>query len=166
MMMELIRKSLKEIKPADYNPRKISKRELEKLKKSIMEFGYVDPIIWNKRTNHIIGGHQRYKALLDLGYKEADVVELDVSETEEKALNIGLNKITGEFDIEKLKDVLQDIDVGGVDIELTGFDISEIEEMMTRPYQEFGSEELDLDDFDDENFECKCPECGFHFNAK
>lgn len=164
--MQLLRKSLDEIKPADYNPRKISKRDYERLKNSIVAFGYVDPIIWNKQTNHIIGGHQRYKVLKDLGFTEVDVVEVDMDESKEKALNIALNKIRGEFDIERLKDLILELDVGDVDIELTGFDLSEIEEMMTRSYQDFSTEELDLDDFEDESFTCRCPECDFHFNVK
>lgn len=164
--MNIEKMKLEDLKPADYNPRKISGPEFEKLKKSIQEFGYVDLIILNKRTGNIVGGHQRYKALSDLGYEEADTVIIDLDETEEKALNLALNKISGEWDVERLKDVLLEIDTGEVDVELTGFDLSEIEEMMTRTYQEFDNSELDLDDFGEENFDCRCPECDFHFNAK
>jgi ParB-like chromosome segregation protein Spo0J len=159
--------SMKDLKPADYNPRKISGAEFEKLKRNIKEFGYVDPIIWNKQTQNIVGGHQRYKALVDLGFEEVDVVVVDMDLTAEKTLNITLNKVTGEWNLEMLKDVLQDLDVSGaLNIELSGFDLDEIEGMMTRSYQEFDNDEVDLDDFEDDKFNCRCLECDFHFNSK
>ncbi|MFP5116091.1 ParB N-terminal domain-containing protein [Bacillaceae bacterium C204] len=164
--MQIVKMKMADLKPADYNPRKISNAELEKLKRNIEVFGYVDPMIWNKRTQHLVGGHQRYKALSDLGFEEVDVVVLDMDLTKEKALNIALNKVTGEFDLEMLKDVLLEIDVGNVDIELSGFSLDEIEGMMTRTYQEFDNDEVDLDDFEDDKFNCRCPECDFHFNSK
>ncbi|MGP4063076.1 ParB N-terminal domain-containing protein [Halobacillus sp. H74] len=156
---------IKKLKPSDYNPRKISDSEIEKLKNSIKEFGYVDPIIINKRTGNIVGGHQRYKALEDLGFEKVDVIVLDVGAGKEKALNVALNKISGDWDVERLKDVLDEIDGGSMDIELSGFELSEVEEMFnSSSAQEFNSSELDLDDFEDENFDCMCPECGFYFN--
>ena len=71
-----------QINPAAYNPRKDLQPgdpEYEKLKRSMQEFGYVEPIVWNKRTGNIVGGHQRYKVLLDTGMSEVDcvVVELE-----------------------------------------------------------------------------------------
>ena len=68
------------------------------------EFGYVEPIIWNKRTGNIVGGHQRYKILKDLNYEEAECVVVDLDDAHEKALNVALNKISGEFDIPLLTD--------------------------------------------------------------
>jgi ParB-like chromosome segregation protein Spo0J len=165
MRIEKVR--LQDLKPADYNPRKISGPEFEKLKRSIEEFGYVDLIIKNERTGAIVGGHQRYKALDELGYDEIDIAVVDLDETKEKALNIALNKISGDWDIEKLKDILLELDTGEVDVELTGFDLSEIEEMMTKTYQDLNdNDEINLDDFDDENFDYCCPNCDFHFNSK
>ena len=73
--MEILKKQLDELIPADYNPRKDLQPgdpEYEKLKRSIQEFGYVEPVIWNKQTGHIIGGHQRWKVLRDLGITELD----------------------------------------------------------------------------------------------
>lgn len=163
--MEIVSMDMKELKPADYNPRKITGEEYEKLKRSIEEFGYVDLMILNKTTGNIIGGHQRYKALTELGYEKADVVLVEFDETKEKALNIALNKISGGWDVERLKDLLLELDVGEVDVELSGFDLSEIENMMTQTYQEFDNDEVDLDEFE-EDFNCRCPECDFHFNAK
>ncbi len=128
--MDIRKIPVKELNPAKYNPRKNLKPgdpEYQKLKRSISEFGYVEPIIWNKRTGNIVGGHQRYKVLLELGYKEVDCVVLDIDEQKEKALNVALNKITGEFDIPLLTDLLKDINDSGFDVSLTGFDADEID---------------------------------------
>jgi len=124
-----------QLNPAAYNPRKDLQPgdpEYEKLKRSIQEFGYVEPIVWNKRTGNIVGGHQRYKVLLDMGVSEVDCVVVDLDETKEKALNLALNKIQGDWDDLKLKDLLQELDTGEFDLELTGFDMGEIEDLMTQ----------------------------------
>jgi ParB-like chromosome segregation protein Spo0J len=89
------------LNPAPYNPRKTFKpkdAEYKKLKRSIQEFGYVEPILWNERTGNIIGGHFRYRILCDLGETEIDCVVVDVDTEKEKALNLALNKINGEWD--------------------------------------------------------------------
>ncbi len=128
--MDIRKIPTEKLNPAKYNPRKNLKPgdpEYEKLKRSITEFGYVEPIIWNKRTGNIVGGHQRYKVLLELGYKEVNCVVLDIDEQKEKALNVALNKITGEFDIPLLTDLLKDINDSGFDVSLTGFDADEID---------------------------------------
>jgi len=166
--MNIVKMQMDQLKPADYNPRKISKKELEKLKRSIEEFGYVELIIKNERTGNIVGGHQRYKALADLGYEEIDVVLIDVDEMQEKALNVALNKISGEWDIEKLKDVLDSIDAEDIDIELSGFDLEEVEAMLNEKQtsQEFSGSEIELEDYEDDNFDYCCPECGFYFHEK
>jgi len=119
-----------QIKAAKYNPRKDLKpgdAEYEKLRRSIEEFGYVEPIIWNRRTGHIVGGHQRYKVLIALGVKEIDCVVVDLDDEREKALNVALNKITGEFDIPMLTDLLRDLNEDGFDVSLTGFDVAELD---------------------------------------
>ena len=69
-----------ELTPAPYNPRKISKKDFEALKNSLEEFGYVEPIIWNENTRHVVGGHQRLKALQELGVKEIECIVIDVPE--------------------------------------------------------------------------------------
>jgi ParB-like chromosome segregation protein Spo0J len=91
--------------PADYNPRKDLKPgdvEYEKLKRSIEQFGYVEPVIWNKTTGFVVGGHQRLKVLLDMGITEVECVVVEMDAEKEKALNIALNKISGEWDKDKL----------------------------------------------------------------
>ena len=96
--MEIERRKVDELKAAEYNPRKDLRpgdAEYEKLKRSIQEFGYVEPVIWNKRTGTVVGGHQRLKVMKDLGYEEVDCVVVDLDEKKEKALNIALNKISG-----------------------------------------------------------------------
>jgi DNA modification methylase len=109
--LNTVRKQMSELRQAEYNPRTISDRALAGLSNSIDRFGMVQPIIWNKRTGNIVGGHQRYEVLLRKGETETDVVEVDLSENEERALNVALNnpEIQGEFNDEKLKKVLYQI---------------------------------------------------------
>ena len=128
--MQIEKMKVSDLKFAPYNPRKIDDKELAKLKRSISEFGYVEPIVWNKRTGFVVGGNQRLKALRELEIEEVDVVVVDLDDAKEKALNVALNKISGEWDFIKLKDVLTDIDTGDFDIELTGFDLDEIGELI------------------------------------
>lgn len=125
--------SLGDLNPADYNPRKDLQpgdSEYEKLKRSLAEFGYVEPVIWNKTTGHIVGGHQRLKVLADLGFESVDCVVVELDETREKALNIALNKISGEWDESKLALLIADLDAADFDAELTGFDEDEIQAMI------------------------------------
>lgn len=132
--MRIETKKLTEIKPADYNPRmdlKPGDVEYEKIRKSISEFGLVDPIIWNESTGNIVGGHQRYKVLKDLGYKEVQVSVVTLSGDREKALNIALNKISGEFDREKLVQLLDSLNESDIDIELTGFGYDELGDILS-----------------------------------
>ena len=128
-----------------YNPRKdLQSEDIEykKIKRSIEEFGFVDPLIVNKDMT-VIGGNQRLKVLKELGYKEVDCVLLDLDKTREKALNIALNKIEGEFDLPKLKDLLLELDTGEIDMDITGFDYTELEELMTQFYVPDESEKDD-----------------------
>lgn len=130
--MKLVKKDLNEIKAAEYNPRKKLKPgdfEFENIKKSIENFGYVEPIVLND-DDTIISGHQRRNVMLYLGYKEADCIVVSVGKAEEKALNIALNKITGEWDFDKLKTLIVDIKNLDLDIALTGFSADEINEVV------------------------------------
>ena len=148
--MQIEKRAVADLKAAEYNPRKDLKpgdAEYEKLKRSIQEFGYVEPVIWNKRTGVVVGGHQRLKVMEDLGYTEVDCVVVDLDEAKEKALNIALNKISGEWDNDLLASLLKDLDGSGYDITLTGFDLAEAQEL-------FGSgsmENVHEDDFDAES---------------
>lgn len=138
---------LSKLKHAEYNPRKDLRPgdpEYEKLLRSIEEFGYVEPIIWNKRTGNIVGGHQRTKVLENLGYKEATCIVVDLDDKQERALNVALNKITGDWDIPLLTDLLKGLDDSDFDVTLTGFDPEELGEMFGEP----NPDDLKGDDFD------------------
>jgi len=148
--MRIEKRKIEDLIPAIYNPRKDLQPddpEYAKIKRSIETFGYVDPIIVNERTGTIVGGHQRLKVLKDLGYDEVDVSVVDLSEENEKALNVALNKISGEWDFALLKDLLEELDASSIDVELTGFDIDEMENLMTQ-FQVEEEGEVDEDDFD------------------
>ncbi len=144
--MEFKKIKISELIPASYNPRKKLKpgdREYEKIKNSILEFGYVDPVIVNKDLT-VIGGHQRITVLKELGYEEIDCVVIDIDKTKEKALNVALNKITGEWNKELLVDLIKDLQNSDFDITFTGFEPPEIEQLFNTVHDK----EIKEDDFD------------------
>lgn len=144
--MEFQKLRIKDLIPATYNPRKKLKsgdKEYEKIKNSITEFGYVEPIIVNKDLT-IIGGHQRATVLSDLGYDEVECIIVDVDKTKEKALNIALNKITGEWNKELLADLIKDLEDSNFDIAFTGFEPPEIEQLFNSVHDK----KITEDDFD------------------
>ena len=126
----LISKKISELSPAKYNPRTISSDSLGRLTKSLSELGNLQPITWNAKTSNIVGGHQRLKCYSALGKDEVEVWAVWLDEVQEKAANIALNKLSGEFDMPKLKDILEEIDVGEIDVDITGFSLEEISKMM------------------------------------
>jgi len=128
--MIIEKKNTADLLPADYNPRKDLKpgdAEYEKLKRSIEQFGYVEPVIWNKTTGRVVGGHQRLKVLIDMGMTEVDCVVVELSEEKEKALNVALNKISGDWDKDKLALLIADLQGADFDVSLTGFEPAEID---------------------------------------
>lgn len=150
--MEFKKIEISKLIPASYNPRKDLKpgdAEFEKIKRSIEEFGYVEPIIVNDDMT-IIGGHQRAKVLSVLGFDEIDCVVISVDKTKEKALNIALNKITGEWDTESLAVLLSELDKESYNIELTGFDWDEAEKLL----KTLGKDDNSADD----EYEMEVPE--------
>lgn len=118
-----------ELKPAEYNPREMSRHDFEALKRSLSEFGFVDPVIVNK-DNSIIGGHQRVKAAIELGIEKVPVVYVDLSPEKAKVLNLALNRIHGDWDKEKLKALLSELDNLSVDLTLTGFNFEELSTLL------------------------------------
>ena len=157
--MEIKELSLKELKPAAYNPRKKLKKgdkEYEKIKQSLLKFGYVDPIIVNKDMT-VIGGHQRLTVLKDLDYETAKCVIVDLQKEDEKALNIALNKITGQWDDTLLADLLLDLQESDFNLDLTGFEPPEIDEILSNVHDK----ELSEDEFDVEE-ELKKPTVSRH----
>ena len=128
--MQIEKLKTEQLIPSDYNPRKDLKPgdpEYDKLKRSIEQFGYVEPVIWNKTTGRVVGGHQRLKVLIDMGITEVDCVVVELPEEKEKALNIALNKISGEWDKDKLALLIADLQGADFDVSLTGFDPAELD---------------------------------------
>ena len=154
--------TLNEIKPATYNPRIMSIEETEKLEKNLQEFGLVDPIIINLKNNQIIGGHQRYEILQkeqektgkqkeftliqmgDIGWVFLDEDMYINDENHEKALNLALNKISGEWDYSKLESILDDLQKLHFKMDLTGFDDLDLT-------LSFDDDDIDFSMFDDDD---------------
>lgn len=185
--MEIEHIKITDLKPAEYNPRRISDDDYQKLKNSISTFGLVDPIIVNLKNMHIVGGHQRYDVLLDehmldndflaelpmirlgdVGFVFTDT-ELSIRDDDhEKALNLALNKISGDWDNDKLSMVLEDLEDSDLDLELTGFEEYELMELKFNNDIEYDDNisESDLS----ENTSSKevkriiCPYCGKEFD--
>lgn len=162
--MKIVNKAIDQLNPAPYNPRvdlQPGDPDYEKLKKSIQEFGCVQPIVWNEATGNVVGGHQSLKILKELGYTEVNCVVVNMDEPHEKALNLALNKITGQWDMDKLSEIIGDLTKEGM-VEFTGFsekEIARITEQSEQVINEVG--EVDTEDFNEESFQNKCPRCGF-----
>lgn len=134
--MEIIKKRLVDINPAKYNPRiqlQPGMPQYEKLRANIEKYGSVQPLVWNEKTNTLVGGHQRLQVLTDMAIErgdletaETEVVVVSLSLKDEKALNLALNKITGLWDEAMLGDLLKSLDEPHLD--LTGFEKFEIME--------------------------------------
>lgn len=148
--MQIEKIKVDKLNPAPYNPRKDLKPgdpEYEKLKNSILTFGYVEPVLWNKRTGHIIGGHQRYKVLVEMDKKEIDCVIVDMDIENEKALNIALNKVSGDWDKDKLMLLIEDLQAVNFNVSLTGFDPAELDDL----FKDSLKDSIREDDFDVED---------------
>lgn len=131
-MMKIIRKRIADMERATYNPRvelRPGDEEFEALKESLAHFGLVEPIVWNERTNRVVGGHQRLTVEEHLGHDEVDVSVVDLDELKEKELNIALNKTGGRWDNQKLGALFDDLGDRAAD---TGFTLPEIEEIQAR----------------------------------
>lgn len=187
-MIEIGTIKITEIEPADYNPRLMSEIERTKLRNSMETFGIVDPIIVNLKNNRIIGGHQRYEVLLEKAMEDNEFVkelnlirlgqigwafpddDLEVKDDNyEKALNLALNNIEGEFDLPKLEPLLTELDDLGFDLELTGFSSLDLTELnlenslvFAQPSEDDGGgDEMDLEEIYDEPVKemLQCPAC-------
>lgn len=112
------------------NPRRMKDAVLARLQKSLAEFSMVLPIIINRRTNRIVGGHQRLAAAIRNADPEVPTVEVDLAEAQEAALNLALNRIKGATDTEKVAAVFRSIEAAaGCVPEITGYDPIEVEEV-------------------------------------
>ena len=146
--MNIQRIPVDKLKPAKYNPRKDLKPgdpAYEKIRRSLHDFGYVDPIIWNEVTGNIVGGHQRQKILVAEGATELDCVVVHIEDpADEKALNIALNKAVGEWEPEALVGLLEELQAAGYDLDATGFDAAEVDDLFSSVHDKNVKE----DDFD------------------
>lgn len=127
--MQIEKKQIKDLDRAEYNPRIElipGDTEYENLRRSFATYGMLIPVVWNKRTNRVVGGHQRLTVLENEGETEVDVSVVDLDETQERQLNVALNKIEGGWDEEKLADLLTEL---GEDATLTGFTQQEIDSL-------------------------------------
>ena len=125
--METKKIKISEVKPSEYNPRKISEKDYNNLKKSVKTFGILRPLIINQTTGNLISGHQLLKVLTEEKIEETEAIFLKITEEQEKALNLAMNKISGEFEEDKLIELLQQIDEKNQDLlGQTGFNTEEI----------------------------------------
>lgn len=165
--MDLKKLKIGDLKIATYNPRKeLSEKdkEYQKIKNSILEFGYVAPVVVNSDMT-VISGHQRLKILKDLKYEEIDCIVVNFDKNKEKLLNIALNKISGEWDYQKLESIFNELENSDIDLSITGFEEKEINKILKETEEIMNNnEEIDLSNFNDDKFQCKCPKCGFVFD--
>lgn len=157
--MEIKELTLKKIKPSPYNPRldlEPGDPGYEKIKRSIEQFNLVEPLVWNKRSGNLVGGHQRYKIIKDRGDKRVQVVVVDLDDNEERTLNLALNKAVGDWDTVRLAELLKEMQDVVIDddaiplVELGGFDqeefdtiIADAEEIIDEIFQsESGPDEV------------------------
>jgi ParB-like chromosome segregation protein Spo0J len=108
------RMPLGELRPAPYNPRvplAPTDRRYRKLRRSLERFGLVEPLVWNRQTGHVVGGHQRLQILKELGHAEAPVAIVDLPLEQEKTLNVVLNnrEAQSDWDLTRLRDLLAEL---------------------------------------------------------
>lgn len=142
---------ISDLQLAPYNPRKDLKpgdREYEDIKRSICEFGYVDPIIWNERSGNIVSGNQRLKVLRDLDVEEAEVSVVDLTMEQEKLLNLAMNKIKGSLDYKILNQLVIEIKNMEADVTLTGLADYELDALSIVKFDEV------------KEIKKRCPKCG------
>lgn len=154
--MNIVEVKTSELKEAEYNPRRATKKQFDDLKKSIQGFGFVEPIIVNKhkgRENVIVGGHFRFKVAKDLGMETVPVVFVDIPLEREMELNLRLNKNTGDFDRDMLANMEREMlfDVGFHPLELNAIFEPSVGVQPEQPKEESEPQSK------------KCPRCGHEF---
>lgn len=165
--MQVTHVNIEDLKPAEYNPRRMTEKQAKDLKDSILEFGLVDPLLVNEhpeRKNVVIGGHQRLEIAKKIGLTQVPVVYVNLSPEKEKELNLRLNKNVGEWDF---------------DILANEFDLSALQEIgfstndLKMNLDKFGAppdEGGDASNPGEEGGQIKnekfttCPKCGHEFN--
>ena len=156
---------LVDVNPMPGNPRSMKETNREALKQSMDRFGYLEPIVWNKKTGHIVGGHQRYAILAEAGVKEATMVVVDISAEDEMAANITLNnpEIEGEWDntavelmdqlSSAMPDLAETLRIGELKIFVEGMNPKKIDDVNSDKDDEVSIEDLSRE------FDTKCPCC-------
>ncbi|HMP04142.1 MAG TPA: ParB N-terminal domain-containing protein [Gemmatales bacterium] len=133
--MELVRLPIERLRPAPYNPRQPLDRHpnrLRKLKRSLSRFGLVEPLVWNRVTGHVVGGHQRLELLRAMGINEVPVSVVELTLEQEKALNVVLNnrEAQSDWDMPRLRDLLTELaSTPEPMLRETGFDPSHLEQI-------------------------------------
>lgn len=163
--MKTIRKKIGDLTPAPYNPRvdlAPGDPEYDALVRSITELGYALPLVWNRRSGYVVGGHQRLKVLTDLGYTSLPVVPVDLDDTDERRLNLALNKIEGRWNDDRLATLLEGLEDTGQDITITGFTDQQFDDLLRRVDQAQATTFLDGLDSDDVKRTYEDPAVGDH----
>lgn len=140
MKMPIQTMRLKDIVPAEYNPRQNLQKgdyQYDRLHDSVERFGFIIPLVVNTRNNTLISGHQRYKVLAEMGVEEVEVIAVNLDDEREKMLNIAMNRIESDWDYEKLNELLKEYSED--DLFATGFTKQEIESVFAQ------AEECDFD---------------------
>lgn len=168
------RVKLSKLKDAPYNPRTISEEAMVRLERSVEAHGLVVPIVWNKRTGNVVGGHQRKLVLERRGAAEADVVVVDVPLEREKAMNVALNNqfISGDWDLEKLHSLMAEGGNGFEELaQLPDFFVRDMDKLF-RAQEEVMSSDLSapeefkvlgIDEDKEREHAVICPKCGHVF---
>lgn len=132
--MNIQKFKISELKAAKYNPRKKLEKtddSYKRIKASIEEFGFIDPIIVNINNMTVVGGHQRLEILKELNYEEVECVVVNLDDKQEKRLNLSLNKNSGFWDNTKLEELFEELNLSEEELFATGFSISEVEDLST-----------------------------------
>jgi ParB-like chromosome segregation protein Spo0J len=149
MSLEIRVLPIDQLKPAPYNPRKPVRPgspAYRKLKASLAKFGLVEPLVWNERTGHVVGGHARLAILKELGVTEVPVSVVRLDDARERALNVVLNnqEAQGRYDPAKLAALLEELE-GLPELDLTGFDAGTLATLRMEPAAEPIEPETDSD---------------------
>lgn len=171
---EFVRLKPAELRPADYNPRVITKRDFDALRRSIRRFGVMEPLVARRSDRLLLAGHQRLRAAMAEGLADLPVVLVDCDDAEARTLNVALNKIGGSWDVPKLAELLADLACREADLALTGFDDREVDrllgvlggrddEEMIRSADALTSEPATDAAQDTTPAEVRCPRCGKRF---
>jgi ParB-like chromosome segregation protein Spo0J len=166
-MLEVRSLPVGSLKPAGYNPRVISGREMAKLRQSLRRFGFVEPLVVRRADGLVLGGHQRLRAACEEGLAEVPCVLVDCSDAEAKLLNLALNKIGGSWDVPRLAELLAELSAADAELGLTGFEPDEVDRLLGRLAEEDISAAVAEPPPEPAAppAEVRCPRCGKRFAA-